>query len=245
MTREDKYKGFVVNAVEAWKAQIRKEPYYSTQLARRLQKKINTLIPERVHRVITTAVKNMTESVCLGVGYTTMDPLRDVPFADVEKRAQGRIAFYAKASAAEGALTGAGGILLGLADFPLWLTLKMKMLFEIAALYGYDATDYRERIFMLQIFELTFSGFDRQRVLLEIVADWNEQQRLLPTTINDYNWRSFQQEYRDHIDLAKLLQLVPGIGAAVGTLVNYKLTRRLGETAKNAYRLRWLASQAG
>ncbi|WP_443092798.1 EcsC family protein [Chryseolinea sp. T2] len=42
------------------------------------------------------------------------------------------------------------------------------------------------------------------------------------------------------MDLSKLLQLVPGIGAAVGTVVNYRLTRRLGETAKNAYRMRWL-----
>ena len=45
-------------------------------------------------------------------------------------------------------------------------------------------------------------------------------------------------EYRDHIDLAKLLQLIPGIGAAVGALVNYKLTNRLGEFAMNAYRMR-------
>ena len=56
----------------------------------------------------------------------------------------------------------------------------------------------------------------------------------------DLDWREFQQEYRDHIDFVKMLQLVPGIGAVVGALANYNLLDQLGETAKNCYRLRLL-----
>ena len=56
------------------------------------------------------------------------------------------------------------------------------------------------------------------------------------------DWRSFQQEYRDYIDLAKLLQLVPGIGAFVGAYVNNKLVDKLGEYAMYAYRMRILYS---
>ena len=66
----------------------------------------------------------------------------------------------------------------------------------------------------------------------------------MPDDVRSFDWRTFQQEYRDYIDIAKLLQLVPGIGAAVGTVVNYRLTNKLGETAKNAYRLRWLSQEA-
>jgi hypothetical protein len=58
------------------------------------------------------------------------------------------------------------------------------------------------------------------------------------------DWRRFQQEYRDYIDLAKLMQLVPGIGAAVGVYVNHKLTRQLGNTAMNAYRTRALIANS-
>jgi hypothetical protein len=239
------YNQHIARTVDAWQTRIRKEPYYSTQLARRFQKKVNSLIPEKIHAAITSGVKHMTEAVCFGVGYTGMDPLRNVSFEDAEKRVDERISFFAKTAAAEGALTGAGGILLGLADFPLWLTVKMKMLFEIAALYGYDATDYRERIFLLRIFELTFSGYDRQRELLDIVMHWEEERQRLPASIQGFDWRTFQQEYRDYIDIAKLLQLIPGIGAAVGTVVNYRLTNRLGQTAKNAYRSRWLTANAG
>ena len=61
----------------------------------------------------------------------------------------------------------------------------------------------------------------------------------MPDDIHQFDWRSFQQEYRDYIDLAKMAQLIPVIGAVVGVVVNYRLLNKLGETAMNAYRLRW------
>ncbi|GAA3330059.1 hypothetical protein GCM10020331_081050 [Ectobacillus funiculus] len=54
------------------------------------------------------------------------------------------------------------------------------------------------------------------------------------------DWRKLQQEYRDYIDLAKMLQLVPVIGAPVGAYANYQLMNRLGEITMNCYRMRWL-----
>ena len=56
-----------------------------------------------------------------------------------------------------------------------------------------------------------------------------------------FDWRKFQQEYRDYIDLAKLVQMIPVVGAPIGALVNWKLLERLGRTAMNSYRMRWLA----
>ena len=37
-----------------------------------------------------------------------------------------------------------------------------------------------------------------------------------------------------------MFQLIPGFGAIVGAFANYNLLDQLGETAKNAYRLRYL-----
>ena len=71
---------------------------------------------------------------------------------------------------------------------------------------------------------------------------WNEYSETLPEKILDFDWQTFQQEYRDYIDLAKLAQLVPVIGAAVGAVANYQLIKKLGETAKNAYRTRYFDS---
>jgi hypothetical protein len=39
-----------------------------------------------------------------------------------------------------------------------------------------------------------------------------------PYDVDQFDWRSFQQEYRDYIDLAKMAQLIPVIGAVVGAI---------------------------
>lgn len=145
---------------------------------------------------------------------------------------------YQRTALVEGAGTGAGGILLGLADFPLLLTIKMKFLFEIASIYGYDTSEYLERLFILHVFQLAFSSDDTRTEALRTIENWETRK----ASIRDMDWRQFQQEYRDYIDLAKLLQLMPGIGAFVGAYANKNLLKHLGETAINAYRLRILTT---
>lgn len=226
--------------LELWKLRMRKSPSFSATLAKRFQNRINRVIPEKIHKAITVAIREMTRAVLFGAGFTTRPPVRPEALDTCERKVLEKIKFYRNTAAAEGAITGAGGILLGLADFPLWLTLKMKMLFEVAAAYGFDASRYQERVYILHIFELTFSSPMHRKKIFELLARWNEYEKTLPADIKDFDWRNFQQEYRDYIDIAKLLQLVPGIGAAVGAVVNHRLTMKLGKTAMNAYRMRVL-----
>ena len=67
-----------------------------------------------------------------------------------------------KIAAAEGAGTGAGGILLGLADFPLLLGIKIKFLFDAATLYGFDTSKQEERLL-----SFTFSNSPFQVTITE------------------------------------------------------------------------------
>lgn len=233
------YETSIQAELEVWKQRMRKAPSYSSLLAKRLQNRINRAIPEKIHKAITLAIKQMTQAVFFGAGFTTRPPVKPESLESCENKVLERIKFYRNTATAEGAITGAGGILLGLADFPIWLTLKMKMLFEVAALYGFDTSRYQERVYMLHIFELCFSSPVHRNKIFEILVHWEEHEKTLPPDMKDFNWRSFQQEYRDYIDIAKLLQLIPGIGAAVGALVNHHLTMKLGKTAMNAYRMRW------
>ena len=223
-----------------WKRKMAKDPSLVNDLSRKLQIRINKAIPEKVHIAITNAIKGVMQAVIFGAEFTNPDPLAKATLEEREIRVLERIRFYRNTAAAEGAITGAGGILLGLADFPLWLTLKMKMLFEIAALYGKNTGNLKERIYMLYVFQLTFSSQRQRNHIYAILSDWDHYKLTIPDNINEFDWRSFQQEYRDYIDIAKLLQLVPGIGAAVGAVVNHRLTNQLGLTAMNAYRLREL-----
>jgi hypothetical protein len=148
--------------------------------------------------------------------------------------------FYKKTAAIEGGITGAGGLFLGFADFPILIGIKIKLLFDIASIYGFDIRDYKERVYLLHIFELAFSSdFHRKKIYLEM-TDWEKKSKELPEDINQFDWRSFQQEYRDYIDLVKMAQLLPIIGAPVGAVVNYRMIKKLGSTAMNAYRLRLL-----
>jgi hypothetical protein len=232
------YDPVIAAQLQAWQYKMTRQPSLSGRISKSIQNRVNRIIPEKVHAAVTIAIKQMVRGVLFGAGYVgqTYPPVTSL--AEREVAVTQRIKFYQSTAAAEGGVTGAGGILLGLADFPILLSLKLKLLFDIAGLYGFDATDYKERVYLLHIFELAFSSQEHRRKVFVQIENWEEKKKELPEDINQFDWRSFQQEYRDYIDLAKLAQLVPGIGAVVGVVVNYRLIKQLGETAMNAYRMR-------
>lgn len=224
--------------LKLWQKKMQRKPSLFNKLSRKVQTKINSYIPEKVHKAITVTLKQMIKAVLFGAKITTRKPVEVESLQATEEAVEKLIKNYRHTAAAEGGITGAGGILLGLADFPILLGIKLKMLFDIAALYGFDVKDYKERVYLLHIFELAFSSQQHRRNIYLKMNNWEQQKLALPDDMNQFDWRNFQQEYRDYIDLAKMAQLIPGIGAVVGIVVNYKLINQLGETAMNAYRMR-------
>jgi hypothetical protein len=224
----------------AWQREMLREPGLLSRAARSLQKKVNSYIPERIHEAITTVIKQMTRAVLTGAYHTTPSTVSTGTLEEREQLVRKKIDIYRRTAAAEGGITGAAGFLLGMADFPLLISIKLKLLFEVASLYGFSTQDYQERLYLLHIFQLAFSSDVRRRDVYLQMVDWNEQRARLPTSIDEFDWRTFQQEYRDYIDLAKLAQMLPLVGAPVGVVVNNRLVRKLGTTAVNAYRMRWL-----
>src|SRR5215203_4047642 len=233
------YEEKIQKELKAWKKKMRSDPSLFDKFSKRMQVKVNSYIPEKVHQAITTAIKQMVRGVLFGATYSTRQQPIDQSLLDVEATVLRRIKFYKNAAAAEGGVTGAGGILLGFVDFPVLLGMKIKLLFDIASLYGYSIKDYKERLFILHIFQLAFSSQQHRSKIFEQIIDWDKKKDLLPDDINQFAWREFQQEYRDYIDLAKMAQLIPGIGAFIGFVVNYRLVKKLGYTAMNAYRMRY------
>ena len=217
-----------------------RRPSLISNLSKRLQTKINSWIPEKIHVAITTAIKQMIRGVLFGAKYTAATLVLDKSLEVREAMIIERVKAYRNTAALEGGITGAGGFLLGLADFPLLIGIKIKLLFDIAAMYGFDVKDYKERLYILHIFELAFSSHTHRKEIFLKMEQWDEYIKNLSDDIEQFDWRNFQQEYRDYIDLAKMAQLVPVIGAPVGIIVNYQLLRKLGMTAMNAYRMRLL-----
>ncbi|RNI21943.1 EcsC family protein [Rufibacter latericius] len=233
------YEQQALQELREWQEQMMRNPSLLNHLTRNMQQKINSYIPEKVHQAITASIKQMIRAVLFGAKHTTGKPALNATLEIKETTVRNRIAFYRTTAAAEGGITGAGGFLLGLADFPLLLGIKLKMLFEIAAIYGHSVDDYRERVYLLHIFQLAFSSQHQRREVYQRMVDWETQKLHLPQDIHQFDWRTFQQEYRDYIDLAKMAQLIPIIGAPVGAVANYHLLKKLGTTAMNAYRMRW------
>jgi EcsC protein family len=232
------YEVQALQELKSWQKKMTRKPGLLNRLSKKMQTKLNSYIPDKVHQAITTTIKQMIRGVLFGATYTTRSTTAFTSLEVAEATVKEKISFYKKTAATEGGITGAGGLLLAVADFPLLLSIKLKMLFDIASAYGFNVKDYRERLYILHIFQLAFSSQKHRKEVYGLITNWDEKSKLIPEDIHQFDWQSFQQEYRDYIDLAKLAQLIPGIGAVVGVVVNYRLLNQLGETAMNAYRMR-------
>ncbi len=234
----DWYELQVSRELKAWQSQMMKKPSWVNRLSKKWQNKLNSLIPEKAHAIITSTIKQMFRVVLFGSELTTSKTNMEGNLQLREAVILEKIKFYKKTAAVEGGITGAGGILLGLADFPLFMAIKIKLLFEIGSTYGFDMSDYKERVYLLSIFQLAYSSQENRNEVYKRIKDWKVFSAQLPDDIHQFDWRNFQQEYRDYIDLVKMAQLIPVIGAPVGIVANYSLVTKLGKMAMNAYRMR-------
>jgi len=234
----NQYEKNIYSELKRWQKEMLRNPSFLNRLSKKVQTRINKWIPEKVHQAITATLKQMIRAVLFGAKHTTAKPLLENSLEVREVAVIQRIELYRTTAAVEGGITGAGGLLLGLTDFPILIGIKIKLLYDIASLYGFNMKDYKERLYLLHIFELAFSSHVHRKKIYLKMSDWDKKSKELPEDINQFDWRNFQQEYRDYIDVAKMAQLVPIIGAPVGAVVNYRMIKKLGSTAMNAYRMR-------
>ncbi|KKK36411.1 ecsC [Mesobacillus campisalis] len=233
----NEYELKVYDELMEWQRKMRKKSGLLTRASKKVQTRINGMIPEKVHSLMTESIKNMVKATLTGSGLTTKKQQgTGLGLKEKDQLFRKKLETYRKTAAIEGAGTGAGGILLGFADFPLLLSIKMKFLFEAASIYGFDTSKYEERLFLLYVFQLAFSGEETRRETYDLIREWEA----CKNSLLEMDWKEFQQEYRDYIDLVKMAQMLPGIGAVVGAYANYNLLDQLGETAMNACRLRIL-----
>ncbi|MCY8933156.1 EcsC family protein [Bacillus atrophaeus] len=229
----------LLNEAFQWKMRFLRKSSMFERFSKGVQMKVNERIPEKIHAAVTESIKKMVEATMLGSNMIAFKKdTSSLSVREKDKLAKKTIASYQKMAAAEGIGTGAGGFMLGVADFPLLLSIKMKCLFTLSSIYGFDVKDRDERLYLLLIFQLAFSSEEHRKKVFSALENWE-------TVKEDIDWRVFQQEYRDYIDVVKLFQLLPGIGAAVGGIANYKLLAQLGETARHVFHLRLLKETAG
>ena len=163
-----------------------RSPSLLNRLAKKLQTKINNWISEKIHKAITAGIKQLIRGVLFGAKYTTSKPLQDKSFEVREIVVTERIKAYKNTAAIEGGITGAGGIFLGFADFPILIGIKLKLLFDVAGLYGFYVDDYKERFYILHIFELAFSGHVRRKEIYIKLLNCEGYSKTLPDDIEQF-----------------------------------------------------------
>ena len=107
-----------------WKKKMRKKPSIIERGTNKAQGKFNDLIPQKYHEIMTVAIKSMVKAVLFGYKYITKKPYTDLTLEERENLVKEKTKIYKKTAMIEGAGTGAGGFLIGLADFPLLLDRK-------------------------------------------------------------------------------------------------------------------------
>lgn len=228
--------------LEAWRARVLKRPGLLDKASRATQERINALIPDRVHAIVTSGVEAMTKGILTGSEVLNVRPPAGGSLAAREAKVRALIRTYRTTAGVEGGVAGAGGFVLAAADFPALMAIKVRMMVDIVSVYGGDAGwgggSPRERLFLLHVFHLAFASPKRRPEALRALEEWIAGVGQ-PEAVEAYDWRRFQQEYRDYIDLAKLAQLIPVVGAPIGAVVNWRLVDRLGETTMMACRMRW------
>jgi hypothetical protein len=175
----------VSSELSAWQKQMMRRPSFFNNLSKKMQTRVNNWIPEKVHKAITVVIKQMIRGVLFGARHTTAGPFLNASLQIREQLVLDKVNAYRKTAAIEGGITGAGGLLLGLADFPILAGIKIKLLFEIASLYGFDVNDYKERVYILHIFELAFSSHEHRRNVYLKMTDWSEKSKELPTILTN------------------------------------------------------------
>ncbi|HSK13478.1 MAG TPA: EcsC family protein, partial [Phnomibacter sp.] len=235
----------MLRKLNRWQKEMQLPQSRLSRISKRFQDRFNRMIPDKVHNTITAVIRKIVEAVLFTSEFIKPALDSGASLEEREKRVKTRMEYYRTTAAAEGGITGWGGFWSAMADFPALLTIKLKFLFDVAAIYGYNTANMNERIFLLKVFQLAFSSPLKKKETYLQMAAWAEDARSIPSDPEALDWYRFQQDYRDYLDVAKLLQMIPGIGAAVGLVVNYNLMNRLADTAIMCYRLRWMHEKSG
>lgn len=214
-----------------------------------LQQKFDGLIPKQVHQSLATALEKGIKAFIKGLNLipkqqmVNVEVKNDDDLKELTEAAEKIVLYYKRIASAEGAGTGFGGLISSAIDFPALISIKLKMLQELATLFGYRLENVEERLFVLKVMQLQFSGKEcRQKIWQEIKA-WEQDDHPEISSWEEYDWEEFYIEYKQSIELRKLFQLIPGFGAIVGAWANYTFLEDLGQTAIRCYQLRFLQSR--
>ncbi|MGL4877652.1 EcsC family protein, partial [Paraclostridium dentum] len=81
------YNNIQIRELENWKEKMKKKPSIINKASKEAQNKLNSVLPENYHNILTTAIKNMTKVVLFGSKYTTKAPIENISLQERDELA--------------------------------------------------------------------------------------------------------------------------------------------------------------
>jgi EcsC protein family len=236
------YESDQISQIAAWKSRA---PGPIAEIARKITqpggKLIGKVLPEAFVRVpieqsyrlaVKLAGKN---DVKRRAGVADLRDLRSKPLEDCDRLAQETGLFSQVFATAQGAATGAGGVLTTVIDIPLLLILSLRTILKIGHCYGYSLHRQRDQHFVLGVLIAAVSGTlatKRHRLdRIHQLEDW---------LIHEMHEEILAEELLSVLFQLEVFEAIPGIGAISGAVLNLAFMRKVDETARRVFQERWL-----
>ncbi|MBR4283192.1 MAG: EcsC family protein [Anaerotignum sp.] len=137
---------------------------------------------------------------------------------------------------------GLGALGVGIPDIPVFLSMLLKGMYEMAASYGYDYNKKEEQILILRMIAAGLADGAEKRNADRLVEEWLG---FVPAT----KARTFEEEVEQAAEalsnamlMAKFIQGLPVVGAA-GGMNNPFVYQKVSQYAALKYKKRYLASK--
>ena len=178
--------------------------------------------------------------------------LASLRLEDIDKVVGFLDAKYKVLAAVEGAATGVAGLPGIIVDVPALVTLNLRAIGEYATYYGFDVGVQEERLFAMNVLGLASSPTDaaKQSAMAELARIARDvATRRTWAALEEHAFVRLIQKIARAIGVrltkAKLAQVVPAMGAAVGLGFNAHYTGRVCDAAYFLYRERFLVEKYG
>lgn len=161
---------------------------------------------------------------------------------------------------AEGAATGATGILGMAADIPIVITLALRTIHKIGLCYGYECDNQDEQLFALNVMSAAGANSMQEKYASQLTI------QRLAYVIAKNSWKKLAEKAAEskfseaalimaikttvsrlcpqlakYFTKRKIAQIIPGIGAAVGAAANAAFINDITKASIMCFRQRWLA----
>lgn len=183
-----------------------------------------------------------------GLDVEELSDLQDKDLAKLDDLARSTFTENALLAALEGGGTGLGGAAMIAADIPLLFTINFRLIQQVGGAYGFSLRGPEYQPLVLSIFNVASSASQQAKtdamremsVAAAAFAHGMEYKgRRVSGTFSDQQ-RHLPREIAKNLIGAKLGQMIPLAGAAVGAGINYWFTSQTAETSYMLFRALYL-----